>query len=71
MPATDPPEYDELPPYPEPIDPARLPEHLRGNPIAKLHMALPPEKEAMLARLAALDDEDAAEVARELLAGTR
>ena len=46
------PEYETLPPWPEPIDPTRLPAHLRDNPVMQLYLRLPPERKAVLAALA-------------------
>ena len=66
------PEYDELPPWPSLIDPARLPAHLRENPAMQAYLRLPQERREMLARLAKLteaEDEAAANTPmRELLA---
>ncbi|MEI8254861.1 MAG: hypothetical protein WCJ30_04235 [Deltaproteobacteria bacterium] len=58
-------------PYPAPLDPAKIPVHLRGNPLVEAYLALTPEQEAGLSRLADSDAEDDEAVAAALAASVR
>ncbi len=64
-------EEARVPLFPEPIDLAALPAHLRNNPIAKLHVQLPAGLEAELVSLASIDDATIEELTRELTASAR
>jgi len=66
-----PPDDVTVPAYPEPLTLDALPEHLRDNPVARLHLGLPPEVEAQLMALVADDETAIEELARELAAGAR
>ncbi len=58
-------------PYPAPLDAAKIPAHLRDNPLVETYLALTAEQEAGLARLADSDAEDDEAVAAALLASAR
>jgi len=58
-------------PFPAHLDPAKIPAHLRDNPLVEAYVALTPEQEAGLARLADSDAEDDEAVAAALLASAR
>lgn len=64
-------EYDDLPPAPESIDPARLPPHLRENPAMQAYLNLPASRLAALADLAARTAPEDAAVASQPVASLR
>lgn len=65
------PQRADIPEYPAPIVVGELPEHLRDTPLVALHLALAPEVEATLARLARRDAADDERVAAELVVSVR
>jgi hypothetical protein len=58
-------------PWPEPVSTDDVPEALRDNPLVRAYLALTPEQEGGLARLAASDARDDEAVAAALVASVR